>query len=167
MFLAWQNRTDEGTLSGGSWLAALPLVNLQYRQVQKVARSASAANASTQFMIDLGSAKAIGVIALVVHNISVSGKVRVTASDTQTFTSTLYDSGWQLVWPYGVIPQDLLEWEDDNFWLGTLSQQARAGYQSPYILAQGKLGISRTFPAGDQIQAACTISASAAATEVA
>lgn len=40
-------------------------------------------------------------------------------------------------------------------------------YQSPYILAQGKLGISRTFPAGDQIQAACTISASAAATEVA
>ena len=40
-------------------------------------------------------------------------------------------------------------------------------YQSPYILAQGKLGIARTFPAGDQIQAACTISASAAATEVA
>lgn len=39
-------------------------------------------------------------------------------------------------------------------------------YKSPYILAQGKLGISRTFPAGDQIQAACTISASTAATEV-
>jgi hypothetical protein len=28
----------------------------------------------------------------------------------------------------------LLEWEDDNFWLGTLSQSARAGFQSPYIL---------------------------------
>jgi hypothetical protein len=40
-------------------------------------------------------------------------------------------------------------------------------YASPYILAQGKLGISRTFPAGDQIQAACTVSASAAALEVA
>ncbi|MEY2656077.1 MAG: hypothetical protein RLZZ524_3105 [Pseudomonadota bacterium] len=39
-------------------------------------------------------------------------------------------------------------------------------YASPYILAQGKLGISRTFPAGDSIQAACTISASAAAAEV-
>ncbi|MBN1664837.1 MAG: hypothetical protein JW943_14650 [Deltaproteobacteria bacterium] len=36
----------------------------------------------------------------------------------------------------------------------------------PYILAQGKLGISRTFPAGDQIQAACTISAEDAAVEV-
>lgn len=40
-------------------------------------------------------------------------------------------------------------------------------YKSPYILSQGKLGIARTFPAGDNIQAACTINASAAATEVA
>lgn len=40
-------------------------------------------------------------------------------------------------------------------------------YATPYILCQGKLGISRTFPAGDQIQAACTISAEAPAQEVA
>lgn len=40
-------------------------------------------------------------------------------------------------------------------------------YASPYILCQGKLGISRTFPAGDQIQAACTVSAEAPAQEVA
>jgi hypothetical protein len=40
-------------------------------------------------------------------------------------------------------------------------------YASAYILSQGKLGIARTFPAGDNIAAACTISASAAATEVA
>lgn len=40
-------------------------------------------------------------------------------------------------------------------------------YQSPYILCQGKLGISRTFPAGDNIAAACTISATEAASEVA
>lgn len=39
-------------------------------------------------------------------------------------------------------------------------------YASPYLLTQGKLGISRTFPAGDSIQAACTISSSAAAKEV-
>lgn len=40
-------------------------------------------------------------------------------------------------------------------------------YQSPYLLAQGKLGISRTFPAADHMVAACTISASTAAIEVA
>lgn len=40
-------------------------------------------------------------------------------------------------------------------------------YQSSNILCQGKLGISRSFPAGDSIVAACTISASRAAIEVA
>lgn len=40
-------------------------------------------------------------------------------------------------------------------------------YQTSYLLTQGKLGIGRTFPAGDQIQASCTISASATAIEVA
>ena len=40
-------------------------------------------------------------------------------------------------------------------------------YKSPYILSQGKLGISRAFPAGDNLQATCTVSASVAAVEVA
>lgn len=40
-------------------------------------------------------------------------------------------------------------------------------YQAPYTLCQGKLGIARTFPAGDAIQAACTISAAAASAEYA
>lgn len=260
-------------MSGGSWTAALPLVNLQNRQVQKVGRTTNAALASTKFDIDLQGPKQIGVFALVVHNISTSGKVRITASDGTTAWSNLlsnpsafdnaawikaactvtpnaytapdgsstadlltanstnsgvyqavsiagstpfqasvwlravapttlnivtiqstntliettcnvtdqwqkftvvgitdagatsigfyvggngsfqtaeavyawdanvvigtgitFEGGWEDVWPAGVIPQDLLEWEDDNFWLGTLSQQARAGFQSPYIL---------------------------------
>lgn len=39
-------------------------------------------------------------------------------------------------------------------------------FKLPHLLSQGKLGISRTFPAGDNLQAACTISASEAAIEV-
>ncbi|WP_020161239.1 hypothetical protein [Methylobacter marinus] len=39
-------------------------------------------------------------------------------------------------------------------------------YKSSYMLTQGKLGISRTFPAGDNIQAACTISAESESIEV-
>jgi hypothetical protein len=39
-------------------------------------------------------------------------------------------------------------------------------YKTPYLLTQGKLGVSRTFPAGDTIKAACTISATKTATEV-
>lgn len=39
-------------------------------------------------------------------------------------------------------------------------------FQSGYILEQGKFGISRTFPAGDEIQASCTISPESAGVEV-
>jgi hypothetical protein len=39
-------------------------------------------------------------------------------------------------------------------------------YKSPYLLVQGKLGVSRTFPAGDNIQAACTVSATKSGKEV-
>ncbi|MCK7542971.1 hypothetical protein MLC59_02145 [Marinobacter bryozoorum] len=39
-------------------------------------------------------------------------------------------------------------------------------FQSNYRLDQGKLGIARTFPAGDQIQASCTVSAEADGAEV-
>jgi hypothetical protein len=39
-------------------------------------------------------------------------------------------------------------------------------YKTNYLLAQGKLGINRTFPAGGSIQAACTISAEKIGLEV-
>lgn len=39
-------------------------------------------------------------------------------------------------------------------------------YKSSYLLCQGKLGVSRTFPAGNEIQAACTISSESEGTEV-
>jgi hypothetical protein len=133
ILLAYQNRTDGGTLSNGSWLSTLPLTNLQNRLVQRVARSTNAALASTKFDINLGSAKTVGVLALVVHNMSVLGKVRITGSDNSGFVSPIYQSAWIDVWPSGMIPQSLLNWEDDNFWLGTLSNAARAGYQSPFI----------------------------------
>ena len=271
--LAWNNRADSSALSGGSWQTTLPLTNLQSRQIQRVARSLNALTSSTQFRIDCGQARAIGVFALVAHSISVLGRVRITGSDSasawtslltnasefdnaawtkatttvvanaitapdgtatadrltatgadssvsqsvvigaaqpfsyevwmradvattvslvtqQTPSSTVvstvcalttdwqkfrvqgttvagttaitcyvggsssfstgesiyawdaellagtgivFEGGWTAVWPSGAIPESLLEWEDDNFWLGTLSQSAIAGYQAPFI----------------------------------
>jgi hypothetical protein len=37
--------------------------------------------------------------------------------------------------------------------------------KAPYVLTQGTLGISRTFPVADQIQASCTITAETASAE--
>jgi hypothetical protein len=57
----------------------------------------------------------------------------------------------------------LVQLKDHTLWFKFFPDR----YASPYLLCQGKLGVSRTFPAGDSIQAACTISASAPAVEVA
>lgn len=55
----------------------------------------------------------------------------------------------------------LVQLKGQNLWFKFFPDR----YQSPYTLCQGKLGVSRAFPAGDEITAACTISA-AAGTEV-
>ncbi|UOF79510.1 hypothetical protein [Caudoviricetes sp.] len=53
--------------------------------------------------------------------------------------------------------------KDANLWFKFYADR----YATPYMLTQGVLGIARTFPVADQIQAACTISATVAAVEVA
>ncbi len=53
--------------------------------------------------------------------------------------------------------------KDANLWFKFFSDR----YAAPYLLTQGVLGIARTFPVADQIQAACTVSATVAAVEVA
>lgn len=133
VLFGYPNRIDEATLSGGAWLAGLPLANVQTRVLAKVARSTDLLLASTQMAIDLGRPRMIGVVSLVAHNLSTAAKVRVVGDDAADFATPLVDSGWVQVWPWGMIPDALLEWEDDNFWMGCLSEEARAGYQAHYI----------------------------------
>lgn len=132
--LGLANYADEATLSGGSWMASLPRSNLQSRRLSKVARTSNALATSTKFDIALTKARPVRVLALVAHNLSVSSTVRIVGDDAADFATPLYDSGAVLMWPAGVIPSDLLEWEDDNFWLGTISEEAIAGYRAPFIL---------------------------------
>ena len=60
------------------------------------------------------------------------------------------------------ISDGLLTYKDENLFFKFYADRNN----DPFILAQGKLGISRTFPAGDQISAKCTITAETAALEV-
>lgn len=132
--IGYGNKIDTATLSGGSWQATLPLNNLKNRRLSKLARSTNATNAFTKFVVDLGSAQNVQCIALILHNISVSGTVQIKGNATNVFTAPSYDSGVVQAYSSGVIPPELLEWEEDNFWLGTLSQQALAGYRAPFFL---------------------------------
>ncbi len=130
---AYPNRIDEATLSSSvAWQATLPLANLQARVLSQVARSAGVGIAP-DIAIDLQRARRIGAIALARHNLSVGARVRVRGDDAADMATPIYDSGWVDVWPAGMIPLELLEWEEDNFWLGTVSEETRAGYSAPFV----------------------------------
>ena len=133
IIIGYNSRVDSATLDGGAWSATLPQSNLQNRIISKVARTTTDAIASATINVDLTAPYAIGAVALIAHNISTSGLVRVQGDDANDFATPLYNSGWVEVWTNGIIPEALLEWEDDNFWLGTLSAATRAGYRVPYI----------------------------------
>jgi hypothetical protein len=133
LILAWNNRVDGATLSGGSWQSTLPLANVKDYRLSKLARTVGKTTANTKMDIDITAAKPVGVVSLVGHNLSAAAKVRVKGATEATFAAPIYDSGWVDVWPSNMIPQELLEWEDDNFWMGTIPAETRAGYSAPYI----------------------------------
>lgn len=64
-------------LDSGSWASALPLSNLQQRRLAKVARSTDAALTSTRLRCDLKQDRAISLVHVPKHTISIAGKARV------------------------------------------------------------------------------------------
>lgn len=95
------------TLSGGSWRAALPLSRVVDRRMAKFARSTDATLLSTQFEVDLGVARSVGVLALPKHTMGLTAAVRWRGSNNAgSFGSPVYDSGWRAAWPSGVSIED-------------------------------------------------------------
>jgi len=133
ILLAWRNRIDDATLSGGGWQATLPLNNLKARQIQKLARSTSAVTSNTLFVADLTQGRSIGVLALAGHNISAVGRVRIMGHTANSWGTPTYDSGWLDAWAPGIVPIELQAWEMDEFWIGSLTAEFRNSYRSPFI----------------------------------
>jgi len=126
-------RSDGGSLSGGSWESDLPLANMQHRRLSKVARSTSAASANTKFDVDLGAAYYIYGVALIGHNISLSGTVRIYADDNSGFSSPDYNPGAEAAIP-DIYPSNMPQWEVPASRDGSLQQaEYDAGYVPDYI----------------------------------
>jgi hypothetical protein len=131
--LGFPNRIDSSTLSGGSWVAGLPLNNLKTRTLGRVARSTDDALASTKFDIDLTTTtKRMNVFALVNHNLSLQAKFRIRVSTVSNFATTTYDSGWLDVWPQ-VYTVQTVDWLDENFWSLKYTQEQIEGYTTAFI----------------------------------
>lgn len=125
--LSYRNFADEATITGGSWETTLPLLNLQNRRLARVARSTDTSASSTKMNIDFGTDnQVVNLVGLFRHNFSLTSECRITAGTTEG-GSDLYDSGLFLIWPSVYLPEDL-EWEDDNFWMGTISEEEAEGY---------------------------------------
>lgn len=129
--IGYLNRIRSAVLTGGSWLAAAPLTELQTRSRARCARSSNALTTSTQFDIDLGSAMACQGFAIPNHNASSSAQWQITAG-TAAGGSSLLDSGLincqQVSDSAGVF-----EWGDTGFWEGTGDQWLRNTHPLIYI----------------------------------
>lgn len=101
-----------GTLSGGSWNASYPLANILTTQPGTVARSSNDSESSTQFVLDLGSAQSIQMVALINHNMSPGSTVRIRVSNNSDGSSPSLDvtedvDVTSVVWgslPWGAFP---------------------------------------------------------------
>ncbi len=125
--IAFGNVVDSGTLSGGTWLSSLPLINLQNRTLGRVARSFDASNAATKVTYNAGTPVPVRTAGIVAHNISLRGRFRVVLSNVADFSILLADSGWIDAWP-AVYQSIALPWASDNFWSGRYSERDRQGY---------------------------------------
>lgn len=114
MALGFRNRATSGvTVSGGSWLAALPAANVLTSERAMVARSSDALTTSTRIDFDFGQQRAFSAVALCNHNISQAGTWRVTLGTTAG-ASDLFDSGSQAAWYLPFTGAE--EWESGNWW---------------------------------------------------
>lgn len=91
--LGYANQVDDAPVSGGSWETAYPLTNIKTRYLYQRARSTDELATSSTMVIDTGENQFIGVVALVRHNISTNGTVRIYGYSDEALSEEVYDSG--------------------------------------------------------------------------
>jgi len=113
--IGYQNRIDAATFAAyGSWSTTLPLTNIKTRSLSRKARSTNAANSSTKLRFALNSARVIGSVAIVNHNMQKDATWRYRVYSDSVYSTLVYDSGTINVWP--LMPFGSYEWEDSRFW---------------------------------------------------
>lgn len=98
MLIGWINRADRALLSASSEIDALPGSNVQNLHVAQAWYTAAGVT-SAYLVLDMGSAVACQLLALLGTNLTAAGEIRLRASDVDAgaTSSLLYDSGWKFV----------------------------------------------------------------------
>lgn len=126
VMLGFPNRIDAAqAITGGAWVESLPLDYIKDSQLARVARSIDTLVASTTFTIDFGRPWPVRIFAILAHNFSLASRIRVEASNAADFSVLLlnhsYDTWGTLAGAQWDI--DALEWENDNYWLGSYTME--------------------------------------------
>lgn len=97
------------TAAGGAWTAGLPVSNVLDRRLSRVARSVDASSDSTVLLFDLGTTRQIGLISMLIPNITVSAvpTVRFLVFSDAAYTVNVYNSGFLQAIPTGLTVEDL------------------------------------------------------------
>lgn len=127
LILAWPNHVDKASIESGSYLPSLPLLNAKNRVLARKARTTDLNPSSTLFELEFDGSRLTDVIAIASHNFSNSAQIRIRMYDDIPKLDLVYDTGVIDVWP-SVYTQDELEWENLNFWEGTVLQEDIESY---------------------------------------
>jgi hypothetical protein len=134
----------------------LPIENIQDRRLSRVARSANALTTVTIFDVDLGTACPVGVLAMLISNLTKSSVPTVRwVGGTTLAGNDVYDTGALQAWPTGVTLDDVLgaDGSSMNVWtLNIPSTTKTARYWRCYIddhaNADGYVDVARVIIAG-------------------
>ncbi len=132
VMIGFPNLADKVSLSGGAWSATMPRDAMLTRELDDYSRSADLALASTQFAVALDAPRPVRILAWCKDNLSTFAKYRVTAANVEDFSALVYDSGWLDRWT-SVYTDEVLMWEDVNFWWGKMPEEDRAAYPANLI----------------------------------
>jgi|GEM_PF-523510 len=119
-FIAFPNRADAATLSGGNWLIGLDA--LKDPVLARVARTADCDPAKTVIDLELAHIDPVRIIVVCAHSMNLDGRWRVTGYGDAGRTQLLYDSGDMAVFPRIFSWRDL-RWGDSNFWGGKVAAE--------------------------------------------
>jgi len=152
--ILWDKASDRAGLSGGSWVAGLPLANIQDIDIERVARSTSAATSATRFCLDGGTTPTPywSQFVLLNHNATTTAQIRIVLTSDATDSdpaARVLDTGLLRVWvptvvwgakPWGSFPWDGVDVRDypaGPTFFHLLAEPVRARYAWVYIEDSG------------------------------
>lgn len=164
-FPDWSQGTPLFTpiVAGGSWVSTLPASNAFDRKLSRFARSTDATTGATTMVFDLGVARSVGLMAVLLPNLTVSSTptfnfgLGVSSGD-----GSLYDSGSVQARPTGMTIEDLIQPDGSrmNLWnvlMPTTPISARYAFLviSDTANADGHVDVARVIIAGAYRPSVC------------